>query len=86
MSGIGESTDQHGGPDGVVLPPIAVRRKEAARLLGISERLLTTLTQSGRVPHLRLGKAVLYPVNAVLAWAEREAEKTVRRRSGPREA
>ncbi|MBX3353968.1 MAG: helix-turn-helix domain-containing protein [Phycisphaeraceae bacterium] len=39
-------------------------------MLGISERLLWTLTNAGEVPHIRLGARVLYPVKALNEWIE----------------
>jgi hypothetical protein len=48
--------------------PLAVRPKDAARLLGISERLLWTWTRSEGVPHFRIGEVVLYPVGALKDW------------------
>lgn len=52
---------------------LALRPREAAKALGISERLLWQLTRDGRVPHVRLGKAILYPVDALKAWLASEA-------------
>ena len=49
---------------------LTVNRREAAEMLGISERLLWTLTNAGEVPHLRLGSRVLYPVEALKQWVE----------------
>ncbi|MCA9281104.1 MAG: helix-turn-helix domain-containing protein [Phycisphaeraceae bacterium] len=49
---------------------LTVNRREAARMLGISERLLWTLTNAGEVPHIRLGARVLYPVKALNEWIE----------------
>lgn len=54
---------------------LALRPKEAARALGIGERLLWSLTNQGRIPHVRLGKAIVYPVGELDRWlAERAAE------------
>lgn len=51
---------------------LALRPREAARRLNISERTLWALTKAGRVPHIKLNRAVLYPVDALRAWlAER---------------
>ncbi len=49
---------------------LTVNRREAAQMLGISERLLWTLTNAGEVPHIRLGARVLYPVKALNEWIE----------------
>jgi excisionase family DNA binding protein len=51
---------------------LALRPRDAARALGISERTLWTLTKQGRVPHLRFGKAVRYPVHLLRTWMEQQ--------------
>lgn len=60
-------------------PPLALRPREAAKALGISERLLWQLTKDGQIPCVRIGsgarKAVLYPVDALQTWLrDRAAE------------
>ena len=42
---------------------LALRPKEAARALGISERLLWTLTNQNEIQHCRLNRAIIYPVH-----------------------
>lgn len=49
-------------PKADIVPRLALRPKEAAKALGIGVRLLWSLTNSGRIPHLKLGRTVLYPV------------------------
>jgi excisionase family DNA binding protein len=52
---------------------LAMSIRDAARQMGISERTLFSLTKSGEVPHLRIGKRVLYRREALEAWLrERE--------------
>jgi len=64
------------GPDSSnTTPRLALRPKEAARALGISERLLWSLTNRGEVPHLRMGRAVVYPIAALEAWLAQHASK-----------
>lgn len=41
---------------------LAVRRRDAMRLLGIGERLLAELTANGVLPSLKIGNARLYRV------------------------
>jgi excisionase family DNA binding protein len=53
--------------------PLAVGRREAAVLLGISERLLWTWTNAGTIPHVRIGTRVLYPVRQLQDWLDRQA-------------
>ena len=57
------------------LPVLALRPREAAKALGISPRTLWTLTTQGHVPHLRLGRAVLYPVDSLREFLGEQAKK-----------
>lgn len=54
---------------------LALRAKEAARLLGISERGLWTLTNRGVVPHVRLGRRIVYPVHLLKRWLDDRAKE-----------
>lgn len=51
-------------------PRLALRPKEAAVALGISARKLWEITadRTSGIPFKRLGKAVVYPVDALRAW------------------
>ena len=49
-------------------PCLALRPKEAAKALGIGERLLWSKTNAGEIPHVRIGKAILYPIAALEEW------------------
>ena len=68
------STDER-GVNGSQHQPLAVRPKEAAKLLGISERLLWSKTNAGEIPHMRIGKAILYPVDLLRDWLSDGARK-----------
>lgn len=57
---------------------LSLRPREAAKRLGIGERSLWKLTSEGKVPHLRLGRAVLYPVAALEAWLAEQAAESVK--------
>lgn len=59
---------------------LALRPKEAARALGIGERLLWQQTNAGEIPHCRIGRTVLYPVAALQEWLNVSAAKAFRRR------
>ncbi len=61
------------------LPRLALRPKEAAKALGIGERLLWSMTNQGLIPHLRLGKATVYPVAELERWLAEHAAKGARR-------
>jgi predicted DNA-binding transcriptional regulator AlpA len=54
--------------------PLALRPREAAAALGISERKLWSLTQAGDVPHVKLDRVTLYPVAALEDWLARCAD------------
>ena len=58
---------------------LALRPKDAAKALGIGERLLWSKTNAGEIPHFKLGNATLYPVEALREWLRQEAAKRARR-------
>lgn len=55
------------------VPCLALRPREAARAIGVSERTLWDWTKRGLVPHVRLNKAILYPVDALRRWLDEQA-------------
>ncbi|WP_407936158.1 helix-turn-helix domain-containing protein [Gemmata algarum] len=59
-------------------PALALRPRDAARVLGVSARTLWGWTQAGLVPCVRVGsgkrKTVLYPVADLQAWLTRQSE------------
>jgi excisionase family DNA binding protein len=58
--------------------PLALRPRDAARLLGISPRTLWEWTRAGIVPCVRVGtgkrRTVLYPVADLQTWLSRQAD------------
>jgi len=54
---------------------LALRPKEAAKAIGISERKLWSITadQTSGIPHTRFGKCVVYPVAALDRWLDKRA-------------
>ncbi len=56
-----------GKPEASIIP-LAYRPAEAAAALGLSPRKLWDLTQQGEVPHIRVGRCLLYPVREVQDW------------------
>jgi predicted site-specific integrase-resolvase len=58
--------------------PLALRPREAARVLGVLPRTLWEWTRAGIVPCCRIGtgkrKTVLYSVTDLQAWLTRQAE------------
>lgn len=62
----------------VQVPRLSLRPKEAARALGISERLLWTLTARGVIPRVKLGSTVVYPIIVIEKYLADEAAKSMR--------
>ncbi len=50
----------------------------AAKALGISERLLWSQTNCGNVPHLRIGRRVLYDPADLRGWIARQKQRARR--------
>ena len=63
------------------LPRLALRPKDAARALGIGERKLWEITadQASGIPHIKLGKCVIYPVDLLRDWLVEQAHRGARR-------
>ena len=55
-------------------PVLALRPADAARALGIGVRKLWELTNRGLVPHVRLGRAVVYPISELEKWLASQAQ------------
>lgn len=45
---------------------------EAAVALGISRRTLWTLRNDGKIPFVRIGKCIRYPVQALKEWVDNQ--------------
>lgn len=58
-------------------PKLLLDALEAARALSICPRTLHTLTASGRIPAVRLGRRVLYPLAALQKFIEAETQAAV---------
>ena len=50
--------------------PILLSLKDAARALAVSDRSLWEWTKAGKVPHVRLGRRVLYSPDDLRRWVE----------------
>ncbi len=66
-----ESSSAHGSPR------LALRPRDAAKAIGISERKLWELTadQTSGIPHCRFGKCVVYPIAPLERWLEERAQE-----------
>ena len=54
--------------------PLALRPREAAKALGVSERTLWGWTREGTVPHVKVGRTVLYPVAGLREWLRQRSQ------------
>lgn len=66
------------GPAEPETPCLAMRPREAAKALGISERLLWEWTDRDAVPHVRLGRVILYPVDSLRDWLQEQAASSAK--------
>ena len=69
-------TERAPKPPADPVPMLALRPKDAARALGIGERKLWEITadRTSGIPHVRFGKAVLYPIRELQDWLARQSE------------
>jgi len=58
---------------------LALRPREAAKALSVSTRTLWGWTRVGLVPHVRVGKAVLYPTDLLQEWLRQQAARQAAR-------
>lgn len=66
--------------DADTTPRLALRPKEACVALSIGPRLLWSMTNRHEIPHVRLGRAVVYPVDELRRWLSEQAQKKGGRR------
>jgi excisionase family DNA binding protein len=53
-------------------PPLLMSLKEAAQALSLSERTIWTLVHTGELPHVRVGRRLLFSRAALQSWIERQ--------------
>jgi len=49
---------------------LAISMDEAALALGLCRRKVWEMTNCGQLPHIRIGRAIRYPVAALAAWVD----------------
>lgn len=57
------------------IPRLTLRKREAAKALGICERTLHEITKNGDIPHFRIGRAVIYPISGLNDWINSKAKQ-----------
>ncbi|NUQ44737.1 MAG: helix-turn-helix domain-containing protein [Phycisphaerae bacterium] len=58
---------------------LALNAPDAAAALGISTRLLWSMTNQNRIPHVRIGRRVIYPTAELQKWLNEQISKGGRR-------
>lgn len=51
---------------------LALRPREVCELLGVSPRTLWAWTKEGRIPHVRIGRTLRYPVEELRSWLRQQ--------------
>jgi excisionase family DNA binding protein len=67
--------NRHLNGTGANLEALLVTAREAATALSISERTLWGLTAAGKIPVVRIGRAVRYDPRDLQAWIERNKQR-----------
>jgi excisionase family DNA binding protein len=57
------------------IDPLLLSPRQASRALAVGERTLWSLTKSGAIPHIRIGKLVRYSVDSLKKYIEQAGEK-----------
>lgn len=55
------------------IPRLALKLREAAAAIGVSERTVWEWVRSGDLPSLRRGRVVLIPIRELRDWLTRES-------------
>ncbi len=58
-----------------VIAPLALRPRDAAAALGLSVSTVERLTRAGKLPCVKLGRSVLYPVAMLEEFLRAQAEQ-----------
>jgi excisionase family DNA binding protein len=53
------------------LEPLLIGYREAARLLGVSDRTIFSLAKQGQIPAVRIGRAVRFDPADLRTWIEK---------------
>ena len=61
---------------------LSLRPREAAKMLGISERTLYSWTRDRIIPSAKIGRTVLYSVDHLRAWLDQQAGASAAERVG----
>jgi excisionase family DNA binding protein len=74
MSRNARSTGLCSHPQTLVVPPVGLRSREAARALGISESTLRRLTQAGEISCIKRNRLKIYAYDELQRWVRDETQ------------
>lgn len=66
---------QGNADSGAAIPRVSLRVAESATALGVSEDTFAKIAHE--IPCVRIGRVRLYPLAALAAWVEQNAERTL---------
>lgn len=49
-------------------PLICYSAREVAQITGLSLSMVRKLTRNGNIPHVKVGRRILYPISAIHEW------------------
>ena len=52
---------------------LAVGLAEAAEMLGVGRSTLHRMVRAGEIPHVRIGRRIIFPMAALNAWLDEQA-------------
>ncbi len=61
------------GPHNQLNGRLTVTVKQLAEMMGLNESAIYQLTSQKRIPHVKIGRRVLFPVEVVRKWLEEHA-------------
>lgn len=64
------------------IPCLALRPREAAKALGVGERTLWEWTTQGLVPHIKIGRMLMYPVESLRQWLQEQTRSCAAKEEG----
>ena len=58
----------------MITPIICYTAKEIAKITGLSISIVRKLTRNGEIPHIRVGRRILYPLTGIEDWLNSRTE------------
>lgn len=55
---------------------LCISASEVSKQIGISISMVRKLTRSGEIPHIKVGRRILYPTYAIDNWLRQKTDST----------